>query len=92
MVVKYELKLPADLPPSFKGKSFKFSYNVSVGTNRIQLTGNTGSGGGTQVSRVLKVPVRIYNHVAGESIILDASLPSSCLTYGIESNGSKTIL
>ncbi|KAH9487327.1 RAB6A-GEF complex partner protein 2 [Psilocybe cubensis] len=61
----YTVKLPDNLPPTFKGKALKFNYELIVGTCRAGPSG--GSGGGVSansISRVMKVPVRIYNHVA----------------------------
>ncbi|PFH46889.1 hypothetical protein AMATHDRAFT_68853 [Amanita thiersii Skay4041] len=65
----YSIKLPDVLPPTFKGRSLRFSYELTVGVCR------TGTGGGMSVSspptlgssngvsRVMKVPIRVYNYV-----------------------------
>lgn len=55
----FSLQLPADLPPSYFGKAVRFTYELVVGTNR--LDSKRGSGG--QRSRLIKVPLRLYNHV-----------------------------
>lgn len=54
----FSLKLPADLPPSFHGHSVHFDYYLTVGTSRLDART------GTQPSRLLHVPIRVYNHVA----------------------------
>ncbi|KAF7362042.1 hypothetical protein MVEN_00549600 [Mycena venus] len=48
----YTLLLPAHLPPTFKGRTLRFSYELVVGACRA-------SGG----SSVMKVPIRVYNNV-----------------------------
>lgn len=65
----FNIRIPADLPPSFRGKAIKFSYHFVVGTNRISLGTKISSGaaGDKQVGQVMRVPVRVYNHVGGES-------------------------
>ncbi|KAJ7461304.1 Rgp1-domain-containing protein [Mycena galericulata] len=69
----YTLLLPANLPPTFKGRTLRFSYEFTVGACRAASTGagsvgwgrsSGGGGGGGSVSRVMKVPIRVYNHVA----------------------------
>ena len=70
----YTLRIPADLPPSFRGKAIKFNYHLVVGTHRILLSPSTahhdapraGDAHGS-VSRVMRVPLRVYNHVGGAS-------------------------
>lgn len=69
----FTIGIPADLPPSFKGKSIKFQYNFVVGTNRAPPTSSllaspafSGVAPGKQISRVMKVPVRVYNNVSGK--------------------------
>ncbi|CAK5278779.1 unnamed protein product, partial [Mycena citricolor] len=49
---KYTINLPENMPPTFKGRTVRFSYELVVGVCR---PGN--------VSRVMKVPIRVYNHV-----------------------------
>ncbi|KAJ7470483.1 Rgp1-domain-containing protein, partial [Mycena latifolia] len=53
----YSLLLPAHLPPTFKGRTLRFSYELVVGACRA-------AAGGSSVSRVMKVPIRVYNNVA----------------------------
>ncbi|KAJ7124745.1 Rgp1-domain-containing protein [Mycena crocata] len=53
----YTLLLPAHLPPTYKGRTLRFSYELVVGACRA-----SGSGGGN-ISRVMKVPIRVYNNV-----------------------------
>jgi hypothetical protein len=55
--VTYTLLLPAHLPPTFKGRTLRFSYELVVGACRA-------SGG----SSVMKVPIRVYNNVVGASV------------------------
>ncbi|KAF8879966.1 Rgp1-domain-containing protein [Infundibulicybe gibba] len=60
----YSILLPENLPPTFKGRSLKFSYELSVGTCRSGAPGSsTGGTSGNSVSRVMKVPIRVYNNV-----------------------------
>lgn len=56
----YTVPIPDNLPPTFRGKTLKFSYELVVGTCRA------GSSAGTMnsISRVMKVPIRLYNNVA----------------------------
>lgn len=65
----YSLMLPANLPPTFRGRSLKFSYELIIGTCRastsaMQSSSSLGPTGANSVSRVMKVPIRVYNHVA----------------------------
>ncbi|KAF9552700.1 Rgp1-domain-containing protein [Agrocybe pediades] len=64
----YTVRLPENLPPTFKGKALKFSYELVVGTCRAGPSGSGGASGGgvsaNSISRVMKVPVRVYNYVA----------------------------
>ncbi|KAK0434585.1 Rgp1-domain-containing protein [Armillaria borealis] len=53
----YTVSLPSNLPPTFRGRSFKFSYELTVGTCRA------GSTSSNSISRVMKVPIRMYNNV-----------------------------
>ncbi|EAU93381.2 hypothetical protein CC1G_04360 [Coprinopsis cinerea okayama7 len=52
----YTLTLPDNLPPTFRGKSLKFSYELVVGLCRA---GN----GKNNISKLMKVPIRLYNSV-----------------------------
>ncbi len=55
------------MPPSFRGKSIRFLYNLVVGTNRSAVGGASfGPTARGASSRVMRVPIRVYNHVAGE--------------------------
>ena len=60
----YSILLPENLPPTFKGRSLRFSYELIVGTCRA-TSGGTGSTSANSVSRVMEVPVRVYNHISG---------------------------
>ncbi|WFD35958.1 Golgi membrane exchange factor (Ric1p-Rgp1p) subunit [Malassezia cuniculi] len=53
----FAIDLPADLPPTFHGRSVRFDYYMSIGTNRLDESGQ-------QSSRLLHVPIRVYNHIA----------------------------
>lgn len=61
----YTIKLPENLPPTYKGKALKFSYELVVGTCRAGPAGGSGAVSANSISRVMKVPIRIYNHVSG---------------------------
>lgn len=54
--------MPTDIPPSFFGKSIKFNYELVIGTNRIDRS-RAGASADNQRSRLIKVPLRVYNHV-----------------------------
>ncbi|KIY67296.1 Rgp1-domain-containing protein [Cylindrobasidium torrendii FP15055 ss-10] len=54
---QYSVPLPSNLPPTFKGRVLQFSYEIIVGTCRA------GTNNANSISRVMKVPVRIYNNV-----------------------------
>ncbi|KAJ7638342.1 Rgp1-domain-containing protein [Roridomyces roridus] len=56
----YTLPLPSNLPPTFKGRTLRFSYELVVGACRAPPG---GKGGGGSISRVMKVPIRVYNNV-----------------------------
>lgn len=82
--------MPADLPPSFRGKSIKFNYELVVGTNRTAVSPSMlvnpdeplrprPRGGKSSNSRVMKVPIRLYNHVGSEHTLLSPYL-ASCST------------
>ncbi|EGN94146.1 hypothetical protein SERLA73DRAFT_78067 [Serpula lacrymans var. lacrymans S7.3] len=63
----YTINLPENLPPTFKGRSLKFSYELIVGTCRAgsspQSSSNLGPTGANGISRIMKVPIRLYNNV-----------------------------
>ncbi|KAF9463167.1 Rgp1-domain-containing protein [Collybia nuda] len=58
----YTIALPDNLPPTFKGRSLKFSYELIIGTCRAGTSGS-GATSANSISRVMKVPIRIYNNV-----------------------------
>ncbi|KAJ8454968.1 hypothetical protein ONZ45_g19100 [Pleurotus djamor] len=58
----YSVILPENLPPTYKGRTLKFSYELVIGTCRAGDRGKSSGSG--SVSRVMKVPIRIYNNVA----------------------------
>jgi RAB6A-GEF complex partner protein 2 len=74
MADTYTVMLPANLPPTYKGRGMKFGYELVVGTCRAgsvypqqsstRFAKSQVSKGG--VSRVMKVPIRVYNHVSGK--------------------------
>ncbi|EPQ30115.1 uncharacterized protein PFL1_02232 [Pseudozyma flocculosa PF-1] len=61
----FRLQLPVDLPPSYHGKSIKFQYNLSIGTNKLDTAVNARQ---AQRSRLIQVPIRVYNHVTTSGI------------------------
>jgi hypothetical protein len=56
----YSISLPSALPPSFRGKHFRITYYLVIGTTRPDAQADAG-----QLRRVIRVPIRMYNHVAG---------------------------
>lgn len=80
----YTLKLPECLPPTYRGRNVKFGYELVVGTCRRPVSissfpsstygppktpssAERGSANAT-TSRVMKVPLRVYNHVSGKVV------------------------
>jgi len=65
----YAIKLPDVLPPTYKGRALQFSYELVVGTCRagtpISATRSPEGTRANSISRVMKVPIRVYNHVTG---------------------------
>lgn len=59
----YSLSLPKNLPPTFKGRAFRFSYEFTIGVCRAGASPVNSS---ANHSRVMKIPVRVYNHVNGQ--------------------------
>ncbi|KAJ3723785.1 Rgp1-domain-containing protein [Lentinula raphanica] len=65
----YSILLPSNLPPTFRGRTLRFAYELVVGICRAgannnfepPLKGSVGSGG--SVSKVMKVPIRVYTNV-----------------------------
>ncbi|EJF58478.1 Rgp1-domain-containing protein [Dichomitus squalens LYAD-421 SS1] len=58
----YSLTLPENLPPTFRGRALKFSYQFILGVCRAG--GNVPGASPSSSSRVMKVPIRVYNNVA----------------------------
>ncbi|KAI0307460.1 Rgp1-domain-containing protein [Multifurca ochricompacta] len=54
----YTVNLPSNLPPTYRGRTIRFSYNLSIGACRAT------EGTPSSQSRVMKVPIRVYNHVS----------------------------
>ncbi|KAG7092702.1 hypothetical protein E1B28_009032 [Marasmius oreades] len=68
---RYTLNLPSNLPPTCFGQHLQFSYELLVGICR-----NVGTGSGGSVSKVMKVPIRIYNNVTvGRAVPYDLLWP-----------------
>ncbi|RDB27414.1 hypothetical protein Hypma_004304 [Hypsizygus marmoreus] len=59
----YSILLPENLPPTFRGRSLKFSYELVIGTCRAGPSSGPGSASANSISRVMKVPIRMYNNV-----------------------------
>ncbi|CAE6432200.1 unnamed protein product [Rhizoctonia solani] len=55
----YSISLPAALPPSFRGKYFRLTYYLVIGTTRPDSEADAG-----QLRRVIRVPIRMYNYVS----------------------------
>ncbi|EUC65684.1 Rgp1-domain protein [Rhizoctonia solani AG-3 Rhs1AP] len=55
----YSISLPVALPPSFRGKYFRLTYYLVIGTTRPDSEADAG-----QLRRVIRVPIRMYNHVS----------------------------
>lgn len=70
----FQTPLPPDLPPSYKGKAISFNYTLTLGTNRIS---QTKQGSLEQKSRLVRIPMRIYNHVniSGVTAFFDLTNP-----------------
>ncbi|KAF7728895.1 hypothetical protein EC973_005290 [Apophysomyces ossiformis] len=54
----YKLKLPNDIPPSYRGRAIRFNYYLVVGTQRSSSV-QSGSQGQT-----VQIPFRVLNHVS----------------------------
>ncbi|OJT13199.1 hypothetical protein TRAPUB_10218 [Trametes pubescens] len=59
----YTLVLPENLPPTFRGRALKFSYQFTLGVCRAGSAAAPGTGPSSN-SRVMKVPIRVYNNVS----------------------------
>ncbi|TKY84508.1 hypothetical protein EX895_006409 [Sporisorium graminicola] len=57
---QFKLRLPVDLPPSYQGKAVRLKYTLTLGTNRSDATAAAAR---AQTSRLIQIPIRIYNHV-----------------------------
>ncbi|KAJ3783365.1 Rgp1-domain-containing protein [Lentinula aff. detonsa] len=65
---EYSILLPSNLPPTFRGRTLRFAYELVVGICRAGPNNNfapsvKGSGSGGSVSKVMKVPIRVYTNV-----------------------------
>ncbi|PWN37145.1 Rgp1-domain-containing protein [Meira miltonrushii] len=70
----FRVPLPPDLPPSYVGKAISFSYTLTLGTNRL---GRNKRGMMEQKSRLVRIPMRVYNHVniSGMTTFYDLTNP-----------------
>ena len=57
---QFKLRLPVDLPPSYHGKAIRLKYVLTLGTNRSNAYAASAR---AQTSRLIQIPIRIYNHV-----------------------------
>ena len=57
---EFKLRLPVDLPPSYQGKAIRLKYVLTLGTNRSEANAAPTR---AQMSRLIQIPIRIYNHV-----------------------------
>lgn len=81
------VSLPDNLPPTFRGRALKFSYELVIGTCRasasaMRSSSSLGPTGANSISRVMKVPIRIYNHVSGNALRKAFSCSHATLTVG----------
>ncbi|MCO5565533.1 hypothetical protein L7F22_019207 [Adiantum nelumboides] len=70
----FRVPLPPDLPPSYVGKAISFSYTLTLGTNRL---GRNKRGTMEQKSRLVRIPMRVYNHIniSGMTAFYDLTNP-----------------
>ncbi|KAH9947070.1 Rgp1-domain-containing protein [Amylocystis lapponica] len=62
----YTVVLPENLPPTYRGRTLRFSYQFILGVCRAASTRSAsgmGPSGANSRSRIMKVPIRIYNNV-----------------------------
>jgi len=78
----YTITLPESLPPTFKGKALKFSYELLVGTCRAGSPGSGPGIGTNSISQVMKVPIRVYNNVSGTCVHKPFNLTSKSILVG----------
>lgn len=57
----FRIPLPPDLPPSYTGRAISFAYTLTLGTNRLA---RTKRGTVEQKSRLVRIPLRVYNLVS----------------------------
>ncbi|KAL7333941.1 Golgi membrane exchange factor (Ric1p-Rgp1p) subunit [Mucor circinelloides] len=71
----YRLKLPKNLPPSYRGKSIRFNYYLVIGSQRSASA--TRKSVGAQQGHVVQIPFRVFNHVSenGSRPIYDLMTP-----------------
>lgn len=70
LIDTYTVVLPENLPPTYKGRALRLSYQFILGVCRAASStpaGGKGPTGANSSSRVMKVPIRVYNHVVGEA-------------------------
>jgi hypothetical protein len=58
-LVTYTLPIPINLPPAYRGKAFRFSYDLVVSVN-VALPGK----GNKQRNKEVQVPIRIWANVS----------------------------
>lgn len=83
----FRLPLPPDLPPSYLGKAISFTYTLAIGTNRLEMldsNGRSASRTAQQKSRLIQIPIRVYNHVSvtGARPFWDLLNPVICVRDG----------
>ncbi|KXN70804.1 Rgp1-domain-containing protein, partial [Conidiobolus coronatus NRRL 28638] len=52
---QYEIKLPSNLPPTYRGKSFKILYYLILGTQREKITND---------SNKIQIPFRLFSPIS----------------------------
>lgn len=70
----FRIPLPPDLPPSYTGRSISFVYTLTLGTNRLV---KTKRGTMEQKSRLVRIPLRVYNlvNISGVTSFFDLTNP-----------------
>lgn len=86
----YTIALPDNLPPTFRGRTLKFSYELVIGTCRAG-TGGSGATSANSISRVMKVPIRIYNNVVGKSLALFIYVQMLSISFCISWQGPTAL-
>lgn len=59
----YKLKLPHNLPPTYRGKSMRFNYYLVIGSQRSGSNASSTPFGAQ--GHVVQIPFRVFNHVTG---------------------------